>query len=192
VEDEERPGELTWADVPRLLEELQDLARRLLTRWPGMESLQPTLLIDTALRRQRRSDQRWDEVTWENRAHFFGQVFRAMQQKLLEHRRHQQTRGYRAQRKISVAELDLFEAWKAWTEDPDLAAALQAGLERLQQDHPQLAEVVKYRFFAGLTWEDVAEMLDSSPATVKRRWKQARLLMEETIRKEMGAAITGG
>jgi DNA-directed RNA polymerase specialized sigma24 family protein len=192
VENEQRPRDLTWADVPRLLEELQDLARRLLTRWPGMESLQPTLLIDTALRRQRRSDQSWDEVTWDNRAHFFGQVFRAMQQKLLEHRRHQQTRGYRAQRKISVAELDLFEAWKAWTEDPDLAAALQAGLERLKQDQPLLAEVVEYRFFVGLTWEDVADMLDSSPATVKRRWKQARLLMEETIRKELGGTITAG
>src|SRR5687767_8854704 len=40
--------ELTWDDVPQLMDELQDLAKRLLRRWPGTDSLQPTLLVDTA------------------------------------------------------------------------------------------------------------------------------------------------
>ena len=177
--------ELTWEDVPRLMNELQDLARRLLARWPDMESLQPTLLVDTALRRQRRSDQPWEGISWENRNHFFGQMFRAMRQKLVDYRRHQRSRGYRPERKVSVAELELFDAWRQWTEDPDLSWALQEGLHRLQREAPELSEVVEYRFFAGLTWEDVAAMLECSPATVKRRWKQARILIEATIRDQL-------
>jgi RNA polymerase sigma-70 factor, ECF subfamily len=177
--------ELTWEDVPELMDELQNLARRLLARWPGMDSLQPTLLVDTALRRQRRSDQPWEGVTWENRAQFFGQVFHAMRQKLIDYRRHQQARGYRPERKVSVVDLELYEAWRRWTEDPDLAWALQIGLDRLKRESPDLSQVVEYRFFAGLTWEDIAAILECSPATVKRRWKQARIVIEASIRKHL-------
>jgi RNA polymerase sigma factor (TIGR02999 family) len=167
------------------MDELQDMARRLLARWPGMESLQPTLLVNTALRRQRRSDQAWDEVTWANRAQFFGQVFQAMRQKLIDHRRHQQTRGYRVQRKVSVRDLEDFRFWRQWVEDPDLAFALESGLKTLHEKEPELARVVEYRFFAGLTWDEIAEVLEYSPATVKRRWQQARLLIEDSIRSSL-------
>ena len=174
--------ELRWEDLPLLMEELRDMARRLLARFPGMESLQPTLLVATALRRQLRRDQPWEAVTWENRRHFFGNVFRAMEHKLVEYRRHQRTRGYRAQRQVSVAELELYEAWKTWTEDPELAAALADGLRALAEWEPQLAELVRYRFFSGLTWQGVARMQGCSLATVKRDWQKARIFMEATIR----------
>jgi len=181
-------AEISWDDIPQLMEELRDLARRLLGRWPGMESLQPTLLVDTALRRQKGATRSWDEVTWESRGQFFGQVFRAMQQKLCEHRRHQQTTGYRAQRRVSVSELELYNSWRSWTEDPDLAAALAVGLERLATAEPELAELVEYRFFSGLTWEDTAKLQDCSLATVKRRWLKARVLMEQAIRQQLDPA----
>src|SRR5262249_22682148 len=134
-------SELSWDDVPRLMEELQDMARRLLDRWPGMNSLQPTLLVNTALRRQRRAEPAWEEGTWVNTAHVFCQVSQAMHHKLVEYRRHQQTRGYKAQRKVSVAEIDLFEAWRRWTLDPDLILLLQAALEQLTAKSPELAQV---------------------------------------------------
>jgi DNA-directed RNA polymerase specialized sigma24 family protein len=176
---------LSWDDIPPLMDELRELAQRLLGRWPGMESLQPTLLVDTALRRQKGATRSWNEVTWESRAQFFGQVFRAMQQKLIEYRRHQRTSGYRSQRRVSVSELELFNSWRRWTDDPDLAAALAVGLERLAASEPALAELVEYRFFSGLTWEEVAKLKDCSLATVKRHWLKARVLMEQAIRQEL-------
>jgi DNA-directed RNA polymerase specialized sigma24 family protein len=179
--------ELSWEDVPTLMEDLRGVAVRLLARWPDMDSLQPTLLIDTALRRQRRRNQPWQDVTWENRDAFFRNVFRAMRQKLGEYRRHQATRGYRAKRRMSVAEFDLYERWRHWTEDPDLAMALEVGLERLKGTSPELTLLVEYRFFCGLTWDDVGKMLNLSPATVMRRWRQARVLMQEAIRETLEA-----
>jgi DNA-directed RNA polymerase specialized sigma24 family protein len=183
----ELPGELGWHELPELMSELRDLARRLLTRWPGMESLQPTLLVSTALRRQRRANQDWGEITWENRRQLFGQVFRAMRQKLIEYRRHQVTRGYRSQRRVSVAEMELFDAWRSWTEDPQLALALEAALAHLGEHHPELAEVVEYRFFCGLTWNDVARMQECSLATVKRKWDKARTLMHTLLQAQLDA-----
>lgn len=186
--------EITWEDVPALLDDLHELATRLLSRWPGMESLQPTLLVNTALARQRRKDKAWEQVTWSNRHQFFGQVYRAMRQKLVDYRRHQTTGGYRAQRRVSVKELEDYNRWRAWTEDPDMAIALAAALESLENACPHLLEVVQLRFFSGLTWPEVARMLDCSPSTAKRRWEDARLLMEASIRswwsRERDEALT--
>jgi RNA polymerase sigma-70 factor, ECF subfamily len=186
-----RSKPLSWNDIPQLIDELNDVARQLLDRWPNMDSLQPTLLVDTALRRQKRKDQAWEDVTWETRSHFFGQVFRAMHEKLIEYRRHQHTKRYRAQRRVSVKDLELFDSWRSWTQDPDLALALDAGLERLKVDAPDLASIVEYRFFAGLTWEEVARMMDCSPATVQRRWRQIRLIMEESIQDHLAREGSG-
>jgi DNA-directed RNA polymerase specialized sigma24 family protein len=172
---------LDWQDVPALIGELHQVAARLLARWPGMQSLQPTLLVTTALRRQRRSDQSWDEVSWANRRQFFGQVHRAMVQKLVEYRRYQRTRGYQAQRRVSVAELELYENSRSWSEDPETTLALEAGLRALEQE-PRLAQVVQYRFFADLSESEIAEMLELDPRTVRRDWAKARILMEESIR----------
>jgi RNA polymerase sigma-70 factor, ECF subfamily len=178
---------LSWDDVPQLMDELNALARQLLRSWPHTASLQPTLLVNTALRRQRRKDQPWEEVTWANRAQLFGQVFRAMHQKLVEHRRHQRTRAYAAQRRISVTDLEDFNAWRSWTADADLAAALQVGLDQLRADasSAELARIVEYRFFAGLTWEQIAQITDCAPATAKRHWRRARLLIEQAILREL-------
>jgi RNA polymerase sigma factor (TIGR02999 family) len=178
---------LTWQDLPDLMDELRDLARRLLTQWPEMHSLQPTLLVSTALRRQRRADQDWSDVTWQTREQLFGQVFRAMRHKLVEYRIHQRTRGYRAQRRVSVPELELYEAWRRWTEDPDLALALEAALDHLAQQHPRLARVVEYRFFAGLEWEEIARMLERGSSTVRRDWDKARVIIELALREQLQA-----
>jgi len=181
-------AELTWEDLPPLMQELQGMAKRLLARWGNMHSLQPTLLVNTALRRQGRKDQALGEISWESREQLFGQVFLAMRHKLVEYRRHQQTRGYRAQRRVSVIEMEQYENWRGWTEDLDMAMALDAALQSLEKDQPELAALVQYRFFGGLTREETAEMLGISLATVKRRWSHARLLIEQAIRKSLGDA----
>jgi hypothetical protein len=178
---------LGWDDVPDFLDELREMAVRLLGRWPGMHSLQPTLLVDTALRRQRRVDQAWESVTWENRAQLFGQAFRAMEHKLCEYRRHQRTRAYWSQRRMSVRDLELYQNWRRWTADPDLALALEAGLARLRESAPQLAALVHFRFFAGLTVAETAAMLERSTASLGRDWKKVRLLMEAELRLRRAA-----
>jgi len=187
---DDQARELTWDDVPNLVEELRNLATRLLARWPGMHSLQPTLLVCTALRRQRATDRAWGEVTWESRAQLFGQVFRAMEQKLIDYRRHQGTKGYAAERRLSIVDFELYEQHRAWTQDPAVAHALEVSLGRLAETRPDLADVVRYRFFAGLTRDETAEMLGISLATVKRRWEQARLIIEEALRELPGPEST--
>jgi len=173
---------LTWHDVPALIGELHQIATRLLARWPGMQSLQPTLLVNTALRRQRRADQSWEEVNWANRAQFFGQAKRAMEHKLVEYRRHQQTRGYHAQRCVSIKELELYEHSRQWPDEPDMVLALAVALQKLTGE-PRLADVVYYRFFVDLSEVEIAELLEVDPRTVRRDWSKARILMEESIRQ---------
>ena len=174
--------EITWEEVPMLQDELRDMAERLLRRWPGMQSLQPTLLMNTALRRQRLSSQAWEEVTWENRAHFFGQAFRAMRQKLIEKRREQQGKQYRASRMLSVKDLEDLQAARAWPNDSDLTLAVDIALEQLETQEPELRLVVEYRFFARLTWDETAEMMELSVAKVRRYWDRARILIEDAMR----------
>jgi DNA-directed RNA polymerase specialized sigma24 family protein len=174
-------GQLGWDDVLELLEELRDMAKRLLARWPNMHSLQPTLLVTTALRRQCRSDQAWEEVTWDSRQEFFGLVHRAMRHKLVEYRRHQRTARYGAVRMMSVAELELYNNWRKWTEDPEVAAALGCALERLS-NRKDLSDLIQYRFFEGLTWPEIAKMLDVSLSSVTRGWAKARVILEDAMR----------
>jgi len=180
--DTEVEPRLGWDDVPALLGELHQMASRLLARWPGMQSLQPTLLMTTALRRQRRSDQSWDEVSWANRRQFFARASRAMTQKLIEYRRHQKTRGYQAQRRVSIAELELYESAMRWSEDPDMTLALEAALRELEKE-PRVADVVHFRFFADLSEAEIAEMLEVDARTIRRDWSKARVLMEDSIRR---------
>jgi DNA-directed RNA polymerase specialized sigma24 family protein len=171
-----------WDDLPELVEELRDMAKRLLARWPNMHSLQPTLLVATALRRQRLSEETWDQVTWDSRGEFFAHVHRAMRHKLVEYRRHQRTPRYTAARTMSVADLELYNNWRKWTEDPELAAALDCALERLE-NRKELSDLVEHRFFEGLTWPEIAEMLDVSLSSVNRGWAKARVILEDSMRK---------
>ena len=159
--------------MPLVYGELRTTAASALRPERADHTLQPTALVNEAYRRL--TGQK--NVTWQNRAHFFGIAAQMMRRILVDHARKRQA----AKRDAS--------AWKVATADVDGAdnapelLALDRALEELEQIDPQQAKVVELRFFAGLTVEETAEVAGISPRTVKREWQTAKAW----LRREIGA-----
>ncbi len=107
---------------------------------------------------------------WENRALFFGAAVEAMRRILVEHARARSTekRGGGVQR-VTFEDLRIAHA----EPDTDLLA-LDEAMQSLEAEDPRLAKVVRLRYFGGFTIAEVADLLGTSPATVKRDWSYAR------------------
>ncbi len=157
--------------LPLVYDELRKLAAaRMAQEAPG-QTLQATALVHEAYLRLVGSTKR--EQAYENRGHFFAAAAEAMRRVLIEQARskHRQKRGGGALR-ISLeaaATLTLGDE----SADDDLLA-LDAALTQLEAEAPEKAQVVKLRYFAGLTLEQTAVSLGISLATVKRHWVYAR------------------
>lgn len=129
--------------------------------------LQPTALVHEAFLRV------WDDgVRWENRRHFFGAAARSMRQILVDEARRRATEkhGGAAQR-VSLSAADRESGLPGAERDLMRLDALLAELERL---HPRYPRLVELRHFAGFGIEETADLLDVSPATVKRDWAFVR------------------
>ncbi|MFI5120707.1 MAG: sigma-70 family RNA polymerase sigma factor [Thermoanaerobaculia bacterium] len=111
-------------------------------------------------------------IPWSDRAHFFAVAARAMRQILVDHARKRSAakRGGAAER-VTLSNLPARGDVSA-----DLVA-LDAALERLAALDPVQARLVELRYFGGLTIEETADVLGSSPATVKRAWASARAFL---------------
>ena len=110
---------------------------------------------------------------------FFQYASRAMQSVVIDQVRQ---RGAH-KRGAGLAEVTLGTGIDAAPEtcDAERVLAVQQAMERLQRVDAGLHEIVHLRCYAGLSVEQVAELLETSPATVKRRWKQATLILKETL-----------
>lgn len=138
-------------------------------------TLQPTALINEAYLRLARGDQRF-----ENRAHFFGAAAEAMRQVLIEHarRRSARKRGGEAAR-VTFNELNVR------SEEPDIdLLALDEALEALISLDRRLGEMVRLRYFCGLTIGETAQVMGLAPATVKRDWAYARAWLHDRMMGE--------
>ncbi len=161
-------GEAKAADqlLPLVYEELRLLAvRRLSSERPG-QTLQATALVHEAYLRLV-DGQTHD---WDSRGHFFAAAAEAMRRILVERARHKQSlkrgRGHRR--------MDLDEAFLA-IEDPSIdMIALDEALERLEEEAPLAAKVVKLRYFSGLTLEQVGRAMNCSRRTVSSYWAYAQ------------------
>ena len=121
-------------------------------------------------------------VGWEGRRHFFGAAARAMREILIEQARRKDSlkRGGGARR------VELSEGL-AWIEPPaDDVLALDEAIQQLQAERPQLAEVVRLRYYAGLSVEETADVVGRSVSTVTREWRQARAWLAGQLKKEPG------
>jgi RNA polymerase sigma factor (TIGR02999 family) len=152
--------------LPIVYEELRRLAAALTAlRTPG-QTLQPTALVHEAYLRLVRDL----DPGWEGRRHFFGAAAQAMRQILIEQARRKRSRkhGGQAQR------LELAEGL-AWIEPPtgDLLA-LDEAIQQLQAEDAQLAEIVRLRYYTGLSMEETARVVGVSMSTLKRDWRYAR------------------
>jgi RNA polymerase sigma-70 factor, ECF subfamily len=159
--------------LPKIYMELRRLAGGYLRRERDDHTLQPTALVHEAylkLRLQR-------NVDWENRAQFLAVAAKLMRRILLDHAiaHRAAKRGGDAARVSFDAALDVFQ------EQTAPALALNEVLETLEAVDPRQARVVELRFFGGLTVPEIGELLDISPATVKREWSVAKLWLEREL-----------
>jgi RNA polymerase sigma factor (TIGR02999 family) len=157
--------------LPLVYDELRKLAaERLAHEAPG-QTLQATALVHEAYLRLLAGDRRTTSPpTWDSRGHFFAAAAEAMRRILVEQarRRHTQKRGG------GFSRIDLSELAEPAQDQPVDLLALDDALKRLEAAHPQKAQVVKLRFFAGCTLEETAQLLGVSRATAQRHWAYAR------------------
>ena len=142
-------------------------------------TLQPTALVHEAWLRLAGNDA---NAPFANRAHFFAAAAEAMRRILIERARHKASgkRGGDWQR------LDLDKVELAADADGDTLLLVNAAIEKLEKENAKAAEVVKLRFFAGLTLDEAGEVLGVTERTAKRYWAFARAWLYDEMRKETG------
>ena len=153
--------------------ELRKLARAWMAREQPGQTLQPTALVHEAYLRLVGDP----SPRWENRRHFFGAAAEAMRRILIERARRvaRSKRGGKRRRTTLSDEHARFEP--QWEE----LLAVDIALARLEARDAVMSEVVKLRYFAGLTVEETAEILDLSPRTVNRLWTGARAWLRREL-----------
>lgn len=154
--------------LSQIYAELRRLASYTLKRAPARQTLQPTALVHEAFLRLIGAGNRHE---WDSRGHFFTAAAETMRQILIDcaRRRRSQKRGGDRLRLV-ISEAD------AVSDSPDIDQLLDldAALTRLAETNPDLARIVKLRYFAGLTVEEAAAVMGISTRTLKRRWSFAR------------------
>jgi RNA polymerase sigma factor (TIGR02999 family) len=153
--------------LPLVYDELRKLAaQRMASEQPG-QTLQPTGLVHEAYLRLVDGDA---ALQWNSRGHFFAAAAEAMRRILVERARQKGSlKGGGRYARFELADV----AAPGAESDLDLLD-LNEALTLLEQEEPQKAELVKLRFFAGLSLEETAEALGISVATAKRYWAYAR------------------
>lgn len=159
--------------LPIVYDELRRQAARYLRQELPGHTLQTTALIHEAYIRL--IDQR--NVQWQNRAQFFGIAAQLMRRILVDHARTKK----RVKRGGSNLRVSLNEALVVTKGSEVDLIALDQALDKLAEIDPQQSRVVELRFFSGLSVAETAEVLDISPATVKRDWSVAKAWLYREI-----------
>jgi RNA polymerase sigma factor (TIGR02999 family) len=165
--------------LPLVYAELRRLAAHKMAHEAPGQTLQPTALVhEVWLRLVGDENQKWD-----GRAHFFGAAAEAMRRILIDRaRRKRAVRHGGGQQRVDVQEVQI--ACPAG--DDDQLLGLSEALDRLAVEHSAEAELVKLRYFVGMTNEEAAEVLGISLRTAKYYWTHARawLFRELQARRE--------
>jgi RNA polymerase sigma factor (TIGR02999 family) len=180
-------GEAQAADeiLPLVYDELRRLAGARLAGESSEQTLQPTALVHEAWIRLGADRQ----PAWQNRAHFFAAAAEAMRRILIDAARRRQARRHGGGlERVDVS--DPAVEIPAPGRDDELLAVHES-LDRLAAEDARKAELVKLRYFAGLTLEEAADALGVSVPTAKRDWAYARAWLYQDIsqpRDGQGAA----
>jgi RNA polymerase sigma factor (TIGR02999 family) len=160
--------------LPLVYHELRRLAAHKVAAEPPGQTLQATALVHEAYLRL---VGKGDEQHWDNRGHFFAAAAEAMRRILVENARRKRSLkqgGGRAREEFDEARL-------AAPEPVEDLLALDEALDKLATTDPVKAELVKLRYFAGMTIEEAATALGISNATAKRYWTYARTWLYQEI-----------
>jgi RNA polymerase sigma factor (TIGR02999 family) len=175
--DRAQAGDATAADqlLPLVYDELRRLAANKMGHESPGQTLQPTALVHEAWLRLAGEAQRWN-----GRAHFFGAAAEAMRRILIEKaRRKRAARHGGGQPRIDIAEIEI-----AGPANEDDLLAVNDALDKLAARDKQKAELVKLRYFVGLTTEEAARVLGISVPTADRWWNFSRAWLFEEIERQ--------
>src|SRR5436190_8158845 len=159
--------------VPLVEAELRRLSRHYLRRERKGHVLQTTALVNEAFTRLLR----WKDVSWRNRAHFFGMAARLMRHILVDlaRQRPKDPEG----RDVQIVDVGLADGVAVGrTED---LIAIDEALEALARKDARQAQIVELRFFGGLTLPEIAVVLGVAPVTISREWTKARAWLYREI-----------
>jgi RNA polymerase sigma factor (TIGR02999 family) len=160
--------------LPLVYEELRKLAVVRMANEKASQTLQPTALVHEA----------WLKIAgnggepFANRQHFFKAAAVAMQQILIDNARRKQ----RAKHGANQSGEELHESRIAVSAPSEELLAVNEALATLALEDPQAAEVVRMRYFVGMSVPEIADALDVAPRTVDRHWAFARAWLKRTIR----------
>jgi RNA polymerase sigma-70 factor, ECF subfamily len=155
--------------------ELRKIARRYLRGERSGHTLQPTALVNEAylqLTQQLDKD-------WQGRSHFFAIAAQLMRRILVDHARHKKA----AKRDGARKQVELTETLAVTEDRLDEILDVDVALQRLAEFDPRRATVVELRFFGGMTEEEVGEVLDVAPRTVRRDWNVAKAWLHGELRE---------
>ncbi len=152
--------------LPLVYNELHRLAKGYMRRERSDHTLQPTALINEAYLRLAR-----ENVDWQSRQHFIGFAANVMRHLLVDH-----ARAHNAEMRAGDLErVEFEEGFVLSRERSKEVIALHDALGTLEGVDPRQAKVVELRYFGGFSVEEIAEILEISPRSVKRHWALARI-----------------
>jgi RNA polymerase sigma factor (TIGR02999 family) len=190
LDDIER-GDLKAASqlLPLVYDELRRLAAQRLARESPGQTLQPTALVHEAYLRLVASPGRasGEEQHWHSRGHFFAAAAEAMRRILVESARRKKADKRGGGRLREDLDPDLL----ALPEPCEDVLALDEALGKLAAKDPIKAELVKLRYFAGLTSDEAARALGISPTTAERYWAYSRAWLHQEISGESATSPSG-
>ena len=169
--------------LPLVYDELRNLAAAKLAQERPGQTLQATALVHEAYVRlvspasSGKTSIPTEPERWNSGGHFFSAAAEAMRRILVEHARHKRRlkRGGEGQR------LELSEDQVADSEQSDLILAVHDSLAALAEQNAQACELVKLRYFAGLTLPEAAAAIDVSPRTADRLWAYAKAFLHQRL-----------
>jgi RNA polymerase sigma factor (TIGR02999 family) len=173
-------GEAAEELLPVVYAELRRLAAVLTARLPPGQTLQPTALVHEAFLKLVRDH----DPGWEGRRHFFGAAAQAMREILVD----------QARRKASIKHgghgqrVELSDGLALVAPPADDVLALDEAIQRLEAEEPRLAEIVRLRYYTGLSVEETAAVVGRSVSTVTREWRQARAWLAQRLHPDEGVA----
>lgn len=159
--------------------ELRQMAGKRMQGERPDHTLQPTALVHEVYLRLGGVDSH----RWENRRHFFAAAAEAMRRILVDAAR------YRARLKRGgpdAKRIELEESQIAAPFDDDRVLLVHDALDRLAEENPSMAQIVKLRFFVGLDNPEIAKLLGIGERTVGRQWSAAKVLLFQRIRDDLG------
>ena len=159
--------------APLVYEELRRLAHRFMSSERPDHTLQTTALVNEAY--MRLADQ--TDPHWQDRTHFFAGAARMMRHILVDYARGRQ----RAKRGAGAVKVELTEHAVVTENQADLVVELNEALERFADLDRRAAQVVELKYFGGMNYDEIADVLSISAITVRRDWEFAKAWLHKEL-----------